>query len=38
MPGNTFLSMAAAYFSLARMMPARGPRSVLWVVEVTMSA
>ena len=38
MPGKTFLSMAAPYFSLARMMPARGPRSVLWVVEVTMSA
>ena len=28
----------AAYCSRQRMMPARGPRSVLWVVEVTMSA
>ena len=38
MPGNTLLSMAAPYFSLARIMPARGPRSVLCVVDVTISA
>ena len=30
--------MAAAYFSFARIMPLRGPRRVLCVVEVTMSA
>ena len=31
-------SMAAAYFSFARIIPLRGPRRVLCVVEVTMSA
>ncbi len=38
MPGKTTLSMAAANSCLRRIMPARGPRSVLWVVEVTMWA
>jgi len=33
--GNTALSMAGQYFLLAKMRPARGPRSVLCVVEVT---
>ena len=38
MPGKTFLSISAPNLSLARIMPERGPRSVLCVVEVTMSA
>ena len=38
-PGNTALSMARASSpSFVRMRPPRGPRSVLWVVEVTTSA
>ena len=37
-PGKTFLSISLPYFSRARIMPARGPRSVLCVVVVTMSA
>ena len=35
---DTFLSIAAPYFSRARIRPERGPRSVLCVVEVTISA
>ncbi len=38
MPGKTALSMALACSSLHRIMPPRGPRSVLWVVVVTTSA
>src|SRR5881394_1524725 len=37
-PGKTFLSIAAANSCLERMRPARGPRSVLWVVLVTICA
>src|SRR5215472_6436987 len=37
-PGKTILSIAAAYCCFDRMMPERGPRSVLCVVDVTMSA
>ena len=36
-PGNTILSMGCAYWARLRMNPERGPRSVLCVVEVTMS-
>ena len=36
--GEHGLVNGGAMFSLARMRPARGPRRVLWVVEVTMSA
>ena len=36
-PGNTALSMAVACSDVDRMQPARGPRSVLWVVKVTTS-
>src|SRR5262249_15089632 len=37
-PGNTALSMAAAWAARHRIMPPRGPRSVLCVVVVTTSA
>ncbi len=37
-PGKTFLSMAGPYFAFARIRPERGPRSVLCVVDVTISA
>ena len=37
-PGNTALSIAAACSWRHRIVPARGPRSVLWVVNVTTSA
>ena len=37
-PGKTALSIAVAYGVVQRMQPARGPRSVLWVVRVTTSA
>ena len=37
-PGNTALSIAAAYSSRHRMQPARGPRRVLCVVSVMTSA
>ena len=36
-PGKTALSIGFAHFSLVRMIAPRGPRSVLWVVKVTMS-
>ena len=34
-PGNTALSIFSAHSSPHRMRPPRGPRRVLWVVEVT---
>ena len=37
-PGKTALSIAFAYSSRQRIMPLRGPRSVLWIVVVTTSA
>ena len=37
-PGNTALSTAAACSARHSTSPARGPASVLWVVEVTTSA
>ena len=37
-PGMIALSMAAACSARDTMQPPRGPRSVLWVVNVTMSA
>ena len=37
-PGNTARSIALACSSRQRIMPPRGPRSVLWVVVVTTSA
>ena len=37
MPGKTLLSIAFACSSRHRIMPPRGPRSVLCVVVVTMS-
>jgi len=36
-PGNTLPSRAFWYSFLHRIMPPRGPRSVLWVVVVTNS-
>src|ERR1700726_810799 len=38
MPGKTTLSMAAPNSAFERIIPERGPRSVLWVVEVTICA
>ena len=38
MPGKIWLLTALACASRQRIMPPRGPRSVLWVVVVTMSA
>jgi hypothetical protein len=37
-PGNTALSITSASAAVDRMQPPRGPRRVLWVVNVTMSA
>ena len=37
-PGKSSLSSSFAHFSWQRIMPPRGPRSVLWVVVVTNSA
>ena len=37
-PGNTALSIAFAYSSLHKIIPPRGPRNVLCVVVVTISA
>src|ERR1700687_3518969 len=37
-PGKTTLSIAAANSCLLRIIPERGPRSVLCVVDVTMCA
>src|SRR2546427_279974 len=37
-PGKTCLSTALAWVSRQRMNPPRGPRNVLWVVLVTISA
>ena len=37
-PGKMALSMALAYSAEHTMAPPRGPRSVLWVVNVTTSA
>ncbi|MNP84103.1 hypothetical protein D3C76_1832660 [compost metagenome] len=36
--GKIVLSSRAAYCALARIKPPRGPRKVLWVVEVMKSA
>ena len=38
MPGKIWLSRALPYWGWARMRPPRGPRRVLWVVEVIKSA
>ena len=38
MPGNTALSIAAACSALARIIPPRGPRKTLCVVNETTSA
>src|SRR5258708_35186488 len=37
-PGKTDLSIPFACADLQRIRPPRGPRSVLWVVDVTTSA
>ena len=37
-PGKTALSIAFACSSRQRIMPLRGPQSVLWIVVVTTSA
>ena len=37
-PGKIALSIALAYAAAPRIMPLRGPASVLWTVVVTTSA